>query len=206
MAGFLRSSTQLNLSIMLLRTIQFTAFLVAAYFFGSYIHQLWVAPVIKDLSGPAFVEVFKANSYYTNVRVPVITATLELLLVALLILRSKDRTSLSFVLKTIAFVALLVWTVINNQVYQNYSNSILSWNTAALPENWMRVRQQVFSYYLVSGICMVGVCILLFISFFFSEDFVSDTQQQKSNTAGGEVFEEEINYSTPVPAEASVSV
>lgn len=190
---------------MILRTIQFAAFLVAAYFFGSYINQLWVAPWLKDLSGPAFVEVFKTNSYYTNVRVPVITATLQLLLVALLILKSKERTGFSFVLKSISFVALLVWTVINNQVYQHYSDRILNWNTAALPGNWAQVKSEVFSYYLISGICMIGVCVLLFISFFFSKDFTADTLQPGRNT-GEDVYEGQMNYATPVHVEAGVSL
>jgi hypothetical protein len=200
MADFLSRLSQSNLYTMVLRTIQFITFLVAAYFFGSYINQLWVAPWWKDLTGPTFFEVFKANSYYTNVRIPVITATLQLLLVVLLILKSKERTSFSFVLTTISFVILLVCTVINNQVYQNYSNQILNWNVSALPGNWVVVKQQLFSYQLISGICMTGVCLLLFASFFFSDEFAYAPQAQRTNV----IEEDEVQYQ-PL-AEASVSL
>jgi hypothetical protein len=189
---------------MIQRTIQFVTFLVAAYFFGAYIHQLWVAPWWKDLTGPTFVEVFKANSYYTNVRTPIITATLQFLLVVLLILKSRERTTLSFVLKTISFVALLVCTVINNQVYQNYSNQVLSWNVASLPANWELVKQQVFSYQLISGICMTGVCLLLFASFFFSGDFAYTPRRRRSRSAENAMEEDEEHY--PASVEASVSL
>ncbi len=181
MADFLNRAMQPKSFTMVLRTIQFITFLVAAYFFGSYIQQLWVAPWWNNLAGSTFVEVFKANSYYTNARVPVITATLQLLLVALLILKSGARTSFSFLLQTISFVVLLVSTVINNQVYQNYSNQILNWNAAALPGNWMQVKHQLFSYQLISGICITSACLLLFVSFFFSSDFAYNPMPQSVN-------------------------
>jgi hypothetical protein len=200
MADFLSRVSQSNLYTMVLRTIQFITFLVAAYFFGSCINQLWVAPWWKNLTGPTFVEVFKANSYYTNVRIPVITATLQLLLVVLLILKSKQRTSFSFVLTTISFVVLLVCTVINNQVYQNYSNQILNWNVAALPGNWVAVKQQLLSYQLISGICMTGVSLLLFASFFFSDEFAYAQQAQQTTVTE----EDEVQYQ-PL-AEASMSL
>lgn len=204
MADFLNTESESNLSIMVLRTIQFITFLVAAYFFGSYTHQLWVAPWWRDITGPAFVEVFKANSYYTNVRIPVIAAVLQLLLLVLLILKSRERRTLSFVLTTISFVVLLVCTVINNQVYQSYSNQIFGWNVAALPSNWMLVKQQVFSYHLISGICMTGACLLLFASFFFSTDFDYAPARQTRSVEENTIDDEVVHY--PAAAEASVSL
>jgi hypothetical protein len=201
-ADFLSAVTEPNLFIMVLRTIHFITFLVAAYFFGSYINQLWVAPWWKDLTGPTFVEVFKANSYYTNVRIPVITATLQLLLVAVLILKSKERATISFVFTTISFVLLLVCTLINNQVYQNYSNQILNWNVAALPGNWIQVKHQVLSYQIISGIFMTGFCLLLFTSFFFSGDFTYAPQRQ--NAEENAIKEESMQY--PVSVEPGLSL
>jgi uncharacterized membrane protein YkvI len=153
---------------MFLRTIQFATLLVAAYFFGTYVHQNWVAPLGFNISDPAFVAILQSSMASATYKMPVLLSGLEILIVILLIVQSKDWKSFGYVLTAISFVTVVLVFLANSQTVFTISNDFYTTRVSKTLPNWSSLKARWMQYQYLNGLAMVGVCLSLFTSIFIS--------------------------------------
>jgi hypothetical protein len=153
---------------MMLRIIQFLTILLAAYFFGAAIQQNWLSPWMQDLSATAFAEVVKSQVGYANMLTPVLVTALELLIVLLLVLQSRQWRKFSYLLLVIAFISIAGISLLNTQMGMSMGREVFAWNTASMPANWVLVRNEWLSHQFMNGLFMTSISLMLFASIFIS--------------------------------------
>jgi hypothetical protein len=188
---------------MLLRTIQFITLLLAAYFFGAYVHQNWIAPLPLDVSGSAFSEIIKSGIYNTVSRTQVLIGIFEVVIVSLLILQAREWKSVPYMLTFLSFIAIVVFSLINTQTILGISNEVNALATVKDPAEWSSVKAKWLNYQYMNGVVMVVVCLNLFIGIFSSlaNEWKNRSAYHQYETTGydTEVPQERTEEYAPIP-------
>jgi hypothetical protein len=191
---------------MLLRTIQFATLLLAAYFFGAYLHQNWIAPLPADMSGLAFSEIIKSGVNNAVSRTQVLIGALEILMVLLLILQSREWKSVSYLLTGLSFVAIVIFSVINMQAVLSISNDVYALSAVKEPAEWAVVKTRWLNYQYINGVVMVVICLNLFIGIFssLSKEWKTPTSYRYDTSLYGQAATQEAPGEYPVIPEPTI--